>query len=291
MKEALVALLCSALALTLGACASGPTKVESRRKPRIYYLPSRPEVPKEPARAPLPRVSPSDQDGPPTAGEIPPNLEKIADPVPTMEPISSSGNSPTYEVYGKTYKVMNTARGYHELGRASWYGKKFHGRKTSSGEPYNMFALTGAHRSLPIPTYVRVTNLDNGRSCIVRVNDRGPFHSDRIIDLSYAAAVKLDMLSHGEIPVRVESILPRQQLTRTDTRYLQVGAFADPITAVSLRENLRQEGVDQVEIRSETRDATPWHRVLVGPFEDSDSFETARQLLQAQQYPATPVAD
>ena len=273
-----------ALVALLSACDAQPIR-HAQKEPRIYYLPAQPKL------APLPKVTPSDTDGPPLPDEIPANLEQLPDPVPVAEPISPSGNSPTYEVYGKTYKVMNSAQGYHERGRASWYGRKFHGRKTATGELYNMFALTGAHRALPIPSYVRVTNLENGKTCIVRVNDRGPFHSDRIIDLSYAAAVKLGMLGHGEVPVELEAISPALQETTLDARYLQVGAFQDPINAVSMRENLRQEGVNQVEIRTGEEAAAPWHRVLVGPFQDRDSLESARQLLQAQQYTVTAVRD
>lgn len=275
---------CLALVAALSACDAQPVR-QTAREPKIYYLPAQPKL------GPLPKVTPSDTDGPPHADEIPDNLEQTPDPIPVAEPPSAGGNSPTYEVYGKTYKVMNSAQGYRERGRASWYGRKFHGRKTATGEPYNMFALTGAHRSLPIPTYVRVTNLENSKSCIVRVNDRGPFHSDRIIDLSYAAAVKLGMLSHGEVAVELEAITPAMQATLVDARYLQVGAFSDPINAVSMRENLRQDGVDQVEIRSAQDDSAPWHRVLVGPFQDRDSLESARQLLQAQQYAVTAVRD
>jgi rare lipoprotein A len=286
MTFSLRILACAAVLLGLVACNAQPIR-HPRKTPRIYYLPAEPKL------APLAKAasSPSDRDGPPAPEEIPDNLEQLPDPVPVPEPKSAGGNSSTYEVYGKTYKVMDTAHGYQQRGRASWYGRKFHGRKTSSGEPYNMFALTAAHRSIPIPSYVRVTNLVNGRSCVVRVNDRGPFHSDRIIDLSYAAAVKLGMLAQGEIPVEVEAIVPTLQVTRLDARYLQVGAFVDPINAVSMRENLRQEGVDQVEIRSDQAEEAPWHRVLVGPFQDRDSMESARQLLQAQQYSVTVVTN
>ena len=128
-------------------------------------------------------------DGPPI--NVPANLHQLPDPVPRDEPKSTRGNPPSYTVHGRTYFVMPTAEGYSETGLASWYGRKFHGRTTSSGEPFDMLQLTAAHRSLPIPTYVRVTNLTNGKRTVVRVNDRGPFHPDRIIDLSYAAAVKL----------------------------------------------------------------------------------------------------
>jgi rare lipoprotein A len=284
MKALLQLVACCTCLATLAACDAQPVR-RAQNKPRIYYLPASPKL------APMPEVSPSDTDGPPSPDEIPANLEQTPDPVPVDEPLSAGGNSSTYEVLGKTYKVLGSAQGYRERGRASWYGRKFHGRKTSMGERYNMFGLTAAHRSLPIPSYVRVTNLDNGRSCIVRVNDRGPFHSDRIIDLSYAAAVKLGMLSHGEVAVELEAVTPSLQAARPDTRYLQVGAFSDPINAVSMRENLRQEGLDQVEIRSDTNEEAPWHRVLVGPFQDHGAMESARQLLQAQQYAVTAVAD
>jgi rare lipoprotein A len=135
-----------------------------------------------------------------------PELARLPDPVPRSEPRSRYGNPETYVVFGKTYRVMPSARGYRETGIASWYGTKFHGRPTSSGEPYNMYQLTAAHRSLPIPAYVRVTNLANNKSTIVRVNDRGPFHQDRIIDLSYAAAVKLGFADHGTARVAVEAV-------------------------------------------------------------------------------------
>ncbi len=283
---------CAVLA-GLAACNAQPVRT-AQKQPRIYYLPATPKL------GPVPKVASSDTDGPPSPDEIPANLEQLPDPVPVAEPKSAGGNSSSYEVYGKTYKVMSTAHGYRERGRASWYGRKFHGRKTSSGERYNMFALTAAHRSIPIPTYVRVTNLDNGKSCIVRVNDRGPFHSERIIDLSYAAAVKLGMLAHGQVNVELEAIVPGApeaitpvllEASREDERYLQVGAFSDPINAVSMRENLRQEGVDQVEIRSEPTRQAPWHRVLVGPFQDRDALESARAFLTAQQYAVTAVRD
>ena len=120
-----------------------------------------------------------------------PDLSNLPDPIPRTEPPSKYGNKSPYEVLGKTYYVLPNPENYKEYGKASWYGTKFHGRRTSSGEPYDMYKLTAAHRSLPIPSYVRVTNLDNRRTAIVRVNDRGPFHSERMIDLSYAAAVKL----------------------------------------------------------------------------------------------------
>lgn len=125
------------------------------------------------------------------------------EPVPRAEPMSASGNSLSYVVFGKRYYRLPTAAGYVAEGTASWYGRKFNGRPTASGETYDMYALTAAHRSLPLPSYARVTNLDNGKSVIVKVNDRGPFVGQRLIDLSYAAAARLDMLEAGTAPVRV----------------------------------------------------------------------------------------
>lgn len=123
-------------------------------------------------------------------------------------PRSKYGNPASYEVYGQTYQVLATARGYSERGKASWYGEDFHGKRTSSGEPYNMHAMTAAHRTLPLPTYVRVTNLQNHREVIVRVNDRGPFHDNRIIDLSFAAATELGILGSGTADVEVTTVDP-----------------------------------------------------------------------------------
>lgn len=137
--------------------------------------------------------------------EVAPDTSHLEDVVPRREPRSRYGNPESYEVFGQTYHVMaEMPQTFEEEGIASWYGKKFHGRRTSSGEPYDMYKLTAAHRELPIPAYVRVTNLDNGRELVVRVNDRGPFARNRIIDLSYAAAQRLDMVDAGVAPVRIE---------------------------------------------------------------------------------------
>ncbi len=128
--------------------------------------------------------------------------------MPVQEPLSRYGNPSTYEVDGITYRVLESSVGYEAEGMASWYGEEFQGRRTSSGEPYDMYAMTAAHRTLPIPTYVEVTNLENGRTAVVRVNDRGPFHADRIIDLSYAAARKLGIVGPGTAHVRVRALEP-----------------------------------------------------------------------------------
>lgn len=135
------------------------------------------------------------------------DVSNIPEPVPRREPKSRYGNRETYSVLGRTYRVMDSAEGYKERGIASWYGYKFHGRHTSSRERYDMCAFTAAHKTLPLPSYVRVTNLDNGRSVVVRVNDRGPFHAGRIIDMSYAAATRLDMKRSGTARVEVEALM------------------------------------------------------------------------------------
>ena len=158
-------------------------------------------------------------DGPPA--KAPPGAG-VPDAQPRPEPRSRYGNPPHYEVFGKRYYVMDESIGYTERGVASWYGKKFHGRRTSSGEPYDMYGMTAAHKSLPLPTYARVTNLRNGRSIVVRINDRGPFVDNRLIDLSYAAATRLDMVREGTTLVEIEAI---------DTRAL--AATPEPAPAVA----------------------------------------------------------
>jgi rare lipoprotein A len=173
-------------------------------------------------------------DGPPA--HTPADLARIPDPVPRQEPRSKYGNPPSYVVFGKTYYVMSDPDGYAESGLASWYGSKFHGRPTSSGERYDMYKLTAAHRSLPIPTYVRVTNLDNRRSAILRVNDRGPFHSDRILDVSYAAAVKLGFANRGTARVRVEALTgsPEPEVLIAGTGPAAAPAVTAPVLATSV---------------------------------------------------------
>ncbi len=144
-------------------------------------------------------------DGP---GDVTPEgLLDTPDAEPRIEPYSKSGNKP-YVVFGKQYVPITDARPFKQTGRGSWYGKKFHGQKTSSGELYDMYKMSAAHPTLPIPSYARVTNLSNGKQVIVRVNDRGPFHSSRVIDLSYTAALKLGYIGHGSADLQVERLLP-----------------------------------------------------------------------------------
>ena len=137
------------------------------------------------------------------------DLSHVPNAVPKWEPRSRYGNPHWYTIQGHVYRVLSSAKGYDRYGTASWYGRKFHGKRTATREVYNMFAMTAASTELPLPTYVRVTNLRNGRTVIVKVNDRGPFHAHRILDLSYAAAQKLGFARKGTAPVRVTALLPR----------------------------------------------------------------------------------
>jgi rare lipoprotein A len=137
----------------------------------------------------------------------PAGLDAVADATPRAEPLHRYANRP-YRVFGKDYRPLSSVQPFRQRGMASWYGKRFHGQKTSSGEPYDMYKMTAAHPTLPIPSYARVTNLANGRSVVVRINDRGPFHAGRVIDLSYVAAYKLGYIAAGSAQVEVEAIVP-----------------------------------------------------------------------------------
>ncbi len=163
----------------------------------------------------------------------PVNIDTITDAVPQPEPLSATGNAP-YKVFGVRYVPMSQSRGYAENGIASWYGTKFHGRKTSSGEPYDMFGMTAAHKTLPLPTYARVQNLDNGKSVIVKVNDRGPFANNRLIDMSYVAAQKLGMVRTGTARVRVTAIDTGQKYAANQdsilTKQPVVTSHSNPMT-------------------------------------------------------------
>lgn len=203
--------LAPALVLLLAACGSVP------KAPALSPVapPSTTAIPSPAANSAtrLPILPPAgsgrggyyQDDGP---GDKPPDgLLDLPDPIPKLEAYSASGNKP-YVVFGKTYTPITDLRPFRQRGVGSWYGKKFHGQKTSSGELYDMYKLTAAHPTLPIPSYARVTNLGNGAQVIVRINDRGPFHSSRIIDLSYTAALKLGYLGKGSSELEVERLLP-----------------------------------------------------------------------------------
>ena len=175
-----------------------------------------------------PRVSappPTVQVPPRSAPPPPARLLDVPDAIPRAEPRSIYGNPPSYEVFGKRYYVMASSVGYVERGVASWYGPGFHKELTSVREPYDMYGMTAAHKTLPLPAYVRVTNLQNGRSCVVRVNDRGPFVGNRIIDLSYTAAAKLDMLRDGTAMVEVRVLQPLDPGLDTHLTVASVGAL------------------------------------------------------------------
>ncbi len=216
---------------------------------------------------------------------------QILDATPKAEPHSRSGNPSSYTVLGRTYYVMSDSRGYKERGVASWYGTKFHGQRTSSGETYDMYAMTAAHKTLPLPTYVRVINLQNGRSTIVKVNDRGPFHDNRIIDLSYAAATKLGITGTGTGLVEVQALDPNQDIPRPTrnniaiksdaTLFLQVGAFIDRSNAERLMEQLRGPMDNKVRIQMADSYAQTIYRVQVGPMSTIDQADaTSMQLAQ-----------
>jgi rare lipoprotein A len=223
----------------------------------------------------------------------PRDVSRIPDAVPRAEPRSARGNPPFYEVMGRRYYVMKEAVGYRERGIASWYGTKFHGRTTSSGEPYDMYAMTAAHKTLPLPTYVRVTHRGNGRSVVVRVNDRGPFIGERIIDLSYAAAVRLGMHNDGTALVDVEAIDPgsapaRPVVARTEAPaaepepvWLQVGAFSDEDNAARLRSRLAGEGIQDVVMLTEGRARRQIYRVRIGPLTAVDEIERMLERVRA----------
>jgi len=208
---------------------------------------------------------------------------QVPDAVPRPDPILRAGNTSPYEVAGVEYTVLSTASGYREDGVASWYGTKFHGRKTSNGEDYDLYLPTAAHRRLPIPSYARVTNLDNGKSMIVRVNDRGPFHAERLIDLSYAAAVRLGFVNRGTAPVRVEALEIAGVDDRRDSvgryRYLQLGAFASPAAADNLRAAVAEVVPVPVTVSPVEMSGKRLNRVRVGPLADGRQLSQVRQLL------------
>jgi rare lipoprotein A len=242
----------------------------------------------------------------------PPAPDAVPDAVPRIEPRARSGNPPFYDVFGKRYYVLSSSVGYWERGVASWYGPGFHKVRTSTGEPYDMYGMTAAHRTLPLPAYVRVTNLQNGRSIVVRVNDRGPFVGNRIIDLSYTAAAKLDMLRNGTAMVEVRTIDPTapppaitaSALATAPTAlaapteagaavsppaapltvvpvaaapapalFVQAGAFADPANAERLAERLRGGNMGKVFVRDDQIAGRRMYRVRIGPVPDVAEFD------------------
>ncbi len=215
----------------------------------------------------------------------PPAEEPVAqdtpapEPTVAVEPLSKKGNQSPYRVKGRSYSVLPRAEGYVETGRASWYGEEFHGRPTSNEEVFDMHEFSAAHRTLPLPSYVRVTNLANGREVTVRVNDRGPFKDDRIIDLSYAAAKKLGMIDAGTALVEVRALTPagieeRPDVDHADNVYLQIGAFSERDNALALLQRLRADNIERGFVYTGEDDVgRVIHRVRIGPLADEDAAE------------------
>ena len=294
MKRLLVAV---AALLFLGACGHEP--VRDRHEPMS-------PAPRSPAPSPTDTTSfnpcaptrthderdytpgglyrPGEADsGPDSAIDV----SAIPEPVPHAEPRSRYGNRSPYSVLDRSYRVLDSPEGYVERGVASWYGSKFNGRNTSSGEPYDICAFTAAHRTLPLPSYARVTNLDNGRSVIVRINDRGPFHDGRLIDLSYAAAVRLGVDRTGTAHVEVRAVSAGDQASPpepsspaawvptlpTNGRWtVQVGSFGVRDNARGFADRLEDADIEHVDIdRVDVEGRTLW-RVLVGPV-DADELD------------------
>lgn len=287
-RRVLAAALCAVVALGLGACFGTPPR----------------------------RSAPADTVATPEA--VPPPAPPVAAPsngdaIPRVEPRSRYGNPPFYEVFGKRYYVLSSNIGYLERGVASWYGPRFHKIRTSTGEPYDMYGMSAAHKTLPLPAYVRVTNLQNGRTVVVRVNDRGPFVDNRIIDLSYTAAVKLDMLRNGTAMVEVRALdpsLPAQVQAAPVSAsasapegaaagnpatagnsaaagssatagnsganvalFVQAGAFANPANAQRLATELRGGGYGKIFVRDDDIAGRRMYRVRIGPVPDVAEFD------------------
>jgi rare lipoprotein A len=223
------------------------------------------------------------QDGGPAAPAV--DVSKLVEPVPKVEPRARYGNKSPYSVLGKTYSVMADSRNFTERGIASWYGNKFHGYMTSSLEPYDMYQFSAAHKTLPLPSYVRVTNLDNGKSVVVRVNDRGPFHENRVIDLSYAAAVRIGIWPKGTGLVEIRVIDPEHPDAEPRTAsvvkaqpghakiYLQFGAFSERANAQRMVDQIEEARLGRALIETTRIDSREIHRVRVGPLASVDAAD------------------
>jgi len=235
------------------------------------------------------------QDGPPSRAV---DVSRIPNAQPAPVVRTRAGNAGRYTVLGKTYQTLSESRGYRERGVASWYGTKFHGRRTANGEVYDMFAMTAAHKTLPIPSYVRVTHVGNGRSIIVRINDRGPFHDNRIIDLSYVAARKLGVDATGTALVDVVDVTPSssnqvspsrsptvaspsvsssENLVANTSWYIQLGAFSQQQKAINLKARVSQILMESVSV---VAGGDNLHRVIVGPIADQQKIPALQRSLK-----------
>jgi len=235
------------------------------------------------------------------------DITVIPNATPKPEPITNAGNKSPYEVFGKTYNLLPSSKGYKETGIASWYGTKFHGRLTSNGEVYNMYGMTAAHKTLPIPCYARVTNIENGSSVVVRINDRGPFHGPRLIDLSYVAAMKLGYADKGTATVLIEvidtevhpqtlanpplivqaalkaaaknspPIMSREPVAASDSdNYLQVGAFRDMALANEMQGKISGLTSKPIVVRNQDNLFKLW----IGPIADHMELVTIKAMLK-----------
>ena len=209
------------------------------------------------------------------------NSSQLKDAEIKVEAASSIGNPKSYTVLGKTYQVKRQPIGHIEEGNASWYGMKFHGHATSNGEIYDVYQMTAAHKTLPLPSYVKVTRKDNQKSVIVRVNDRGPFHEGRIVDLSYAAAVKLGIHKAGTAAVSLE-VLSEPAL---DTeKWLQVSAFSNKQSAIALTQKLKS--IQPWPVKIHTNRSNSLHKVRIGPVQEGQSVTDVINILSNHQMPA-----
>ena len=223
---------------------------------------------------------------------LPANWRAVPNPVPHYLPPAPHGNPPYYDVNGKRYYVLASAAGYNRIGVASWYGAHSQGKRTADGDRYDMYAMTAANKVLPLPTYVRVTDLSNGRSVVVKVNDRGPFVAHRLIDLSYLAAAKLGMLGTGTALVDVRALTPGSPASVSNALqpigqvlYVQVGAFAVPGNAERVLTRLQSAGLPGPFILSPSVAGGSLYRVRVGPVHSVAEFDALAARLAALGYP------
>ncbi|MGA9851385.1 MAG: septal ring lytic transglycosylase RlpA family protein [Gammaproteobacteria bacterium] len=252
---------------------------------------------------------PTQDHGPAT----PVDVSQVPNAVPRYEPRSSYGNSSPYTVNGQTYNLLPSCAGYDERGIASWYGTKFHGGRTSDGETYDMYSMTAASKVLPLPCYVRVTNLENGQSTIVKVNDRGPFVANRIIDLSYAAAARIGMLGTGTALVDVIAVTPGEPapaagpgsnvpeqssapvmtaatgIVSKPQIFVQVGAFANRSNAERVLQHLRAAAISPVFILTEPQNGITFYKVRIGPISDVDHVDALTAQLGRLDFPNAQV--
>lgn len=230
-------------------------------------------------------------DGPPD--NPPANLDAIPDAIPHFEPLRPANMRP-YVALGQTFRPMTSLTPYREQGFASWYGRRYHGKPTASGEVYDMFAMTAAHPTLPIPSYVRVTNLDNGKSIVVRINDRGPFLANRVVDLSYTAAYKLGVLANGSVPVQVETIIPGiassagmeksapslSPAPAGNNIYLQLAAFGSVSNAHNFLTQIRAE-LPSITHQTNITNEDGLYKIRTGPYPSQQSArKTADEITQ-----------